>query len=57
MYYARVGGHFAWEEKELQAYIECVSHKDGVYKVSREIFPEKAKVEEKVVEKGEDIKG
>ena len=34
MYYARVGGNFSWEEKELSAYIECVSHKDGVYRVT-----------------------
>lgn len=53
MYYARVGGNFTWEEKELQAYIECISHKDGIYKVSKEIFPEKAKIEEKVEEGAE----
>ena len=37
MYYARVGGNFPWEEKELSAYIECVSHKDGIYRVVEEI--------------------
>ena len=35
MYYARVGGNFSWEEKTLKALIECISHKDGVYRVTK----------------------
>jgi len=37
MYFARVSGNFSWTEKTLSAEIECVSHKDGVYRVTREI--------------------
>ncbi len=46
MYFARVDGNVQWDEKTLSAYIECISHKDGVYKVIGEI-------EEKKIEKGE----
>ena len=40
MYFARVSGNFRWQRKELLAYIECVSHKDGVYRVTGEIEEE-----------------
>ncbi len=48
MYFARVAGDFKWQQKELSAYIECVSHKDGVYRVTQEIHQEELKpIEEK----------
>jgi len=37
MYFARVNGRVTWEHKEFSAIIRCVSHKDGVYTVDKEI--------------------
>lgn len=48
MYYARVGGNFAWQEKTLDASIQCISHKDGIYKVFKEnILEEKSEIKQK----------